>query len=160
MNVEDALSKLKKTLEDIDPAVGRVYATLMSKYEAQDIIADYEFEDPDSESKCLKAFIIHPDDGEEHRQTTGREGYSESMQTFVITGFISMDPNNDARSISLEKAFIKIRAALRAVGRMAATGDAFHVGTMRWSGFVTAKVAKHNVIVKELILTVQDRETR
>lgn len=158
--IRAALDKIKAELEAITPSIGRVYARLQFSPEAEDVITDYKFEDP-ALGEVIKAFIIAPGNGRESRGTTGKTGFALAAQNIVVTGFVSMNTAGDgAPDLVLEDAFETIRTKLRALQRLqdVSQGDAFFTGEMDWTRMTMAKIANHNVLVKELTLAVQDRK--
>lgn len=161
IGIRAALDKLKAELEAITPPIGRVHARLQMSPDQDAVITDWKFKD-DVLGEVVKAFIIMPGNGRESRGTTGNTGFSLAAQNIVIRGFLSINTEGKgAPDLVLEEAFDAVRARLRKLTRLqdVSQGDAFFTGEMDWTPISMAKIANHNMLVKELTLAVQDRKT-
>lgn len=156
------LAAIRREIELVEPPVGRVFHTLLSKFEPEEIATDVQHEDARirKDGKVVKFFIVFPNDAEAKAHTTGRPGYFLLEQDFVVTGFVQVMKEGGPELV-LHDDFEAIIGRLSARRRLLDTAgnetEAANLGSFALSGIDRIKVGETLCHFRTLRFTVQER---
>ena len=144
MKISAMLEAVRSEVEAVEPRVGRVYHTLLSKFEPGEIALDTRFLDPRlGPDQVVKFFIVFPNDGELKRHTTGRPGYLLLDQEFVISGFVNVQKSGGPELVlvdDFENISRRLSSLLRVVDSAGQETEVSNPGPFRISGIDRIKV--------------------